>query len=184
MLLLGTLLMGISGCATYPVAKNLRQDAKAVTLQQALENSNANKGSVVIWGGKIIDTVNDTNGAAIYILAMPLNHSGKPNLHAYSEGRFIASNTVFLDPEVYKRGRLLTVAGEITGVETVPVQKVNNTYPVVAIKQLHLWPEPQLHYYYPIPAWEYYPGWYWGYPAWGWYYPGPDRDDHHHRDRD
>ncbi|HUA67189.1 MAG TPA: Slp family lipoprotein [Candidatus Saccharimonadales bacterium] len=166
----------LSGCVTYPIAKNIQKQAKPLTLAQAVANPGAHQGAVVIWGGRIIKTVNDVNSSAIYILQLPLDRSGKPMVEANTSGRFIASSKGFLDPEIYKRGRLITVAGAFTGLETQPVQKTQYTYPVVEIKQIHLWPVERRHGYYYYPAWGYYyPGWYLGwYPAWGWgwYYHG------------
>ncbi len=176
--LMGLSLLVLSGCVTYPIAKNLQQQAKPLTLSQVMENPGACQGTVVIWGGRIIKTVNDVNNSAIYVLKLPLGSDGKPRVQADTSGRFIASSKGFLDPEVYKRGWLVTVAGAIAGLETQPVQKTKYTYPVVAIKQIHVWPAERKYNYYYYPAWGYYyPGWYGGwYPGWGvgwgWYYRG------------
>ena len=183
MLPLGLVLVALSGCATYPVATNLRQQAKPLTLSQVTESPGASQGTIVIWGGRIIKTVNDVNHSAVYVLKLPLDRDGKPGAPADTSGRFIASSRGFLDPEVYKRGRLVTVAGAIAGLKTEPVQKIKYTYPVVDIKQIHVWPVARRHYYYAAPGGGgYYPSWYWGYsPAWGvggdWYFPGGDWDE-------
>jgi len=180
---LGLLLLALPGCVTYPIAKNLQEQAQPLTLSEVVENPDANQGKLVIWGGKIIKTDNDVNRSAIYVLALPLNGSGQPVFYANSAGRFIASSKGFLDPEVYKDGQLITVAGTIAGLETELVQKANYTYPVLDIKQIHLWPVERRYYYdpyyYPYGYWNgYYPDWwYWGwYPGWGWgwgwYYRG------------
>lgn len=162
-----------------------------MTLSQVRENPGAAQGTVVIWGGRIIKTVNRTNGADIYVLKLPLDRGGEPVARANSPGRFIAHGQGFWDPEIYRRDRLVTVAGTVTGVETQALQNTEYTYPTVAIKQLHLWPtRPRNYYYYNYPAWGYYyPGWYWaGPPPWGvglnWYFYGGDWDGggwHHRR---
>lgn len=188
-IVLGLALVGLSGCVTYPIAKNLQKQARPVTLLEVMENPGAHQGTIVIWGGKIIKTVNDVNSSEIYVLKLPLNGEGKPQLYANTSGRFIASSKGFLDPEVYKNGRLITVAGGITGLESHPVQKTKYNYPVLDIKQIHLWPVERRHYY-PAWGWEYYPsypyypgwGWYpgWG-VGWGWYYGGDwDGGYHYH----
>jgi outer membrane lipoprotein len=173
--LLGLALVTLSGCATYPVAKNLRQQAKPVTLAQATENPGAHAGTVVIWGGRIIKTDNATNGGTLYVLKLPLDGNGKPQTHAESPGRFIANSPEFLNPEMYQRGHLVTVAGTLAGLETGLVQKASYTYPVVSIKQAHVWPVEASVIYYNYPA-GYWGGYYWGgyyypyYPGWS-YYP-------------
>lgn len=180
-LLLGALLVALSGCATYPVSTNLRKQAKPVALAMVSADPGAYKGTVVIWGGKVINTVNDTNGGVIYVLRLPLTRRERPERQAASSGRFIARSNGFIDPEVFKNGRLITVAGEIVGLQTEPLQKAQYPYPVVAIKELHLWHRvrsPHYPYYYPGsdggwygPGWGWYGpgwGWAWGYPDWGW----------------
>ena len=179
-----TLLMGLipvllSGCVTYPIAKNLQDQAKPLTLSQVVADPGACQGTIVIWGGRIIKVDNDVNRSAIYVLEFPLEGSGEPQVLANTSGRFIASSKGFLDPEVYKPGRLITVAGAVAGLESEPVQKTEYAYPVLDIKQIHLWPVERRYYYNPDEYWYgYYPGWYWWgwYPAWGWdwgwYYHG------------
>ena len=172
-LLLGFLLTGVSGCVSYPVSKSLRERAQPVALAQAAQNPNASKGTVVIWGGRIIQTVNDTNGSAIYVLELPLTRDERPVRHAVPRGRFIVRSSRFLDPEFFRAGRLITVAGEIAGVETHPLQKVQYVYPVLAAKELHVWYVPRPYPGGPWPGWGWYgPGWYGG----GWYGPGWDLD--------
>ncbi|HLZ54225.1 MAG TPA: Slp family lipoprotein [Verrucomicrobiae bacterium] len=181
---LGLIPVLVTGCVTYPIAKNLQQQARPLTLSQVVADPDACQGTVVIWGGRIIKVVNDVNSSALYILEMPLGGDGQPLAYANTSGRFIASSKGFLDPEVYKGGELVTVAGTIAGLESEPVQKAKYTYPVVAIIQTHLWPVERRYYYYqPDGYWYgYYPDWYWWgwYPAWGWgwgwYYRGGDWD--------
>jgi outer membrane lipoprotein len=175
-LILVLLLALLSGCVTYPIARNLQQQARPLTLSQVVADPDACQGTMVIWGGRIIKTVNDVNGSAIYVLELPLGDDGQPLAYANTSGRFIASTKEFLDPEVYKRGELITVAGTVAGLESEPVQKTKYTYPVVTIKQTHLWPVERRYYYnypggYPDGYWYgYYPDWYWWgwYPGWGW----------------
>jgi len=188
---LGLILVLLSGCVTYPIAKNLQQQSKPLTLAQVTADPDACQGTIVIWGGRIIKTVNDVSGSAIYVLELPLGGDGQPLAYANTSGRFIARSKEFLDPEVYKRGVLVTVAGAVAGLESEPVQKAKYTYPVVTIKQTHLWTVERRYYYegyYDYPygyGYGYYPSWYWwgGYPAWGWgwgWYYGGDWDRAYH----
>jgi outer membrane lipoprotein len=172
--LLGVLLAALTGCASYPVSKSLRKQAKPLTVAEVAANPAAHAGTIVIWGGKVIKTVNNTNGGNIYVLALPLTCHEAPERYAVTTGRFIAHSRGFVDPEVFKKGRLITVAGEITGVAKEPLQEVQYVYPVVVTKELHLWYVPGPYYsYYNYPAWYwgwYGPGWSWGWygPGWGW----------------
>ncbi len=173
LLLFGTLLVALSGCASYPVSKNLRQEAKPVTLAQVAANPGAYTGTIVIWGGRVIQTANDTNGGSLYVLQLPLNRYETPTWHGPSSGRFIARSKDFIDPEVFKKGRLVTIAGEVTGVVTKPVQTVQYAHPVVGIRELHPWHVVSHPPYFPGGYWGWYgPGWYgpgWYGPPWGYY---------------
>jgi outer membrane lipoprotein len=184
-LFLCLLLFLISNCA-YPISKQLREEInKNLTFPMALEDPTKYIGSIVIWGGVIIQTVNLKDGTEIMVLQTPLGGRERPEGEEYSQGRFIAKSPGYLDAEIYRRGREITVAGEIIGKEIKPLGEIKYTYPVVEIKELHLWTRERIYYvepyrgYYPWGYWGNYPfGWgYWGYPPdWDYFYEG-DFDD-------
>ncbi len=134
----------LSGCAPV-ISSELRKEArKDLTFPMALRDPTAYTGSIVIWGGIIMGIANHPDGTALVVLETPLTYRERPQNSAYSRGRFIATTPQFLDPAVYRRGRLITVAGEIIGKETRQLgkSKIQYTYPVVSIKQINLW-EPE-----------------------------------------
>jgi outer membrane lipoprotein len=160
------LALSIFGCA-YPISQQLRAEtAKNVTFKMVLNNPSAYIGDIVIWGGAIIKTVNLKKGTQIFVLDTPLNYWGEPKQSIHSEGRFIAETSEFLDPEVYKRGNQVTLAGKVSGAKTLPLGKASYTYPVITIKELHLYEKQRYYPYY------YYDDW--GGPWWGGPYYGPD----------
>jgi len=170
----GLLLLFLSGCA-YPISKGLRQEAKeSPTFAMILQNPAAYTGTIVIWGGNIIQTMNAKGGTEILVLETPLDYEEGPEARRYSQGRFIAKTSKYLDPEVYKPGRRITVAGEVTSKEVKPLGKTQYTYPVVIIKQIHLWRKHR-GYAYPYPYYWYGPGWWWWGPL---PYDWPDEWDH------
>lgn len=158
----------LAGCASYPIAKNLREQAKPLTVSQVKANPEGARGSIVIWGGRIINTVNSANGGEVYIMSRPLRSNGKPVVDGPPLGRFIATSGDYVEPEAFPAGWLITVAGQVTGVRTEMLQNFRYTYPVVAIEDVHVWPVHPPEYYYG----DYYggPGWdYWWGPDWWWY---------------
>ena len=168
-------LAALSGCASNPISGKLRNQAQPLTLTQVKVNPQATQGTVVIWGGRIINTINTTNGGEIYVLELPLDRKEMPYPDdTASTGRFIARSPEFLDPAAYPRGYLITVAGRTQGVRNERLQNVLYRYPVLDVQQIHLWTQRQRDYYY----YDVSPGWYWGYyPLWWndssmWYYPG------------
>jgi outer membrane lipoprotein len=191
--LLGVLALGLivlmdSGCATNPIAKEYRQQAAAedVTFSMVLSNPDAYVGDVVLWGGFIIKTQNLKNATNITVLESPLQGSERPSARDYSSGRFIARSSKLLDPEIYRPGKKITVAGVVSGKETHPLGKTTYTYPVISVKQMVLW-KPYRRYAYPSywgPFWSPYwgPYWRWG-PGYGYYgddEEGFEGEDHEH----
>lgn len=187
----GLILFMLLGCAIQPIAQEYRQQAAAedVTFSMVLADPDAYVGNVVLWGGIIIETRNIKNGTDIIVLETPLQGSERPRTRGYSQGRFIAWSSKLLDPEIYQPGRKITVAAVVSGKEARPLGETLYTYPVVAVKQIVLWP-PQRRYAYPYydPFWGPYWGPYWE-PYWGWgpdfgYYGGDDerfeREEHEH----
>jgi len=183
-------LTGLFGCA-YPISQIYRkQTTRDLTFAMVRENPQAYVGSIVIWGGKILQTVNESGFSELTLLEMPLDYEGKPEGLAASEGRFIAKMPEFLDPEIYQKGRRITLAGEVAGEETRALGKAEYVYPVVVIKQIYLWQKSiSTPLYFGYPSWD-----------WSWYdpfflYPYPylyprrfdfrgDWRPEEHRDRD
>jgi len=129
-----------------------------------LGNPDAYVGDIVLWGGTIIETKNLREGTELIVLETPLGRRERPRSAKHSGGRFIAMSGRFLDPAVYAAGRQITMAGQVTGKKTLSLSETTYTYPVVAVKQLHLWERrPHYVYYYPYDDWGWGP--YWGYDS-------------------
>jgi len=145
------------GCA--PISKELRARAdQTLTFQQVFDNPEAYKGKMVIWGGEIIRTLNQKDKTTlIEVLQRPLGWREEPKRTDDSGGRFLVLTESFLDPHIYRRGRAITVAGEILGEKIRSLGEVEYRYPLLLSKQIHLWWE----YYrrYPSPYFPEYP---WG----------------------
>jgi outer membrane lipoprotein len=128
-------------------------------------------GQTVRWGGIIIDAKNEPNRTCFEVLSRELGTYLRPNVEDRTAGRFIACKDGFYDPEVFSKGREVTLTGRIDRVEDRQIEEFNYRYPVIEVDELVLWEERQdvlVHrdYYYD-PFW--YP-YYWGRPYWG-YYP-------------
>jgi outer membrane lipoprotein len=172
-LLLNVFLLGAFGCA-YPISGELRKEvSKGITFPIVLQNPTAYVGKIVLWGGEIIETVNVHGGSEITVLDSPLDYEERPESAQYSRGRFIAKSSEFLDPAIYKKGQKITLAGEIVGKEIKPLGKTEYVYPIVMVKQLHLWERVRHGRYYPY-FWygPYYGPYYghWGYSPYHWPY--------------
>jgi len=165
LLIFGLLFILFQGC--LPISKQLRAQAdRTLSFQQVSQNPEAYKGKIVIWGGEIIETINQKDGTTlIVVLQRPVDWMEEPDLRR-SEGRFILLVEGYVDPYVFRRGRRITIAGEIVGRKAMRLGELEYPYPLVRSKQIYLWGE---YYYYPYPyPWGYYGyyGPYWRYPHW------------------
>jgi outer membrane lipoprotein len=175
-LLLLFLILLLSACA-HVISKDLRTKSDlSLTLAQVRQNPDTFKGKWVVWGGEIIETVNQQDGTTqIEIFQRPLGWRGEPKETTYSEGRFLILADNYLDPYIFRRGRKITVAGEIAGGKIKPLGEMEYRYPVVSSKQIYLWP---VYYYQPYPYYYYDP--WWGYPYWWGFGVGVRFHHHHH----
>ena len=97
--------------------------------------------SVVMLGGKILETKGSPTSSEIAILQLPLGTNHRPRDGDQSEGRFLLHSGKFLDPAIYRDGTLLTVVGRVSGSELRPVGDFDYTYPVVESIEIKLWPK-------------------------------------------
>ena len=126
-------------------------------------------GSSVRWGGVLVETRNEQNRTCFEVLSRQLDRYMRPLMEDTTLGRFIACTNGFHDPEVYAKGREVTVVGQIQSIEDRKIEEFAYRYPVLEVADLVLWEKRRtvLHYnnYDPF----YYP-YYWGRPYWGGYY--------------
>jgi outer membrane lipoprotein len=157
----------ITGCA-HVVSSELRQQSRTdLAFSTVLQNPEAYKGATVIWGGSIIETVNHDDYTAVKVLQTPLDSYERPEGEEDSRGRFIVEISGYVDPEVYKNGKMVVVAGEIVGKTVQPLGETQYAYPLIKAKEIHLLKKAPD---YPHPYYDYW-GWY-GYPYYRpYYYP-------------
>src|SRR4030042_1838169 len=150
-------LLLLSGCA-HVISKDIRDKADiSLAFEKVIKKPIAYKGKTVVWGGEIVETINQKNGTTEFeVFQIPLDSTDAPKISNVSEGRFLILVNKYLDPYLYRKGRRITVAGEILGEKIQPLGEMDYRYPLILSKQIYLWEE----YYYP---WGYYNPW-WGYP--------------------
>lgn len=127
-------------------------------------------GKHIMLGGKIASVKNSMEGSQIEIVQFDLTSSGRPEETFISNGRFLATSSEYLDTMIFRRGMLITLVGEIKGKKIQRLDDMDYIYPVVALREWHLWPESSWDRgeAYPVPPPPYYP-YYYGYgfePYW------------------
>lgn len=155
-----------AACAPV-ISKELRdQVAKELSFKEVLQNPEAYKGNLVVWGGVIIRAENQKEGTLLEVLQKPTDREGRPKDVDHSDGRFLAIHEEFLDVAIYSHGREVTIAGEIKEKRVLPLGEIQYAYPLISVKEIHLWPAEKKERLYPYP----YPYPHWPYPWW-WHRP-------------
>ena len=135
-----SLFFTVHGCtpAISPgIKKSLNQ---GLSFQTVKRNSGRYKGARVLWGGKIVSTNYREKGTLIEMIQIPLDMFDNPvDSISSSKGRFLISSEWFLDSEVYKKGKELTVAGIIKGVEVKKIGEFKYAFPVIEPIEIKLW---------------------------------------------
>jgi len=122
-------------------------------------------GERVRWGGTISTVVVRQDETCMQIVARPLDERARPRLVDRSDGRFWACSQGFLDPEIYARGRSVTVVGRLTEVREERIGERPYRFPVVRVEQLVLWPRSaRTQVRYITPGWYWWDPWFWGPP--------------------
>jgi outer membrane lipoprotein len=106
-----------------------------------VQNAAQYTGQTVILGGFILGTENKADETLISVLQTPLSSMEYPYNKDLSEGRFIVLNKGFLDPEVYKKNRRITVAGVIVGFQTEKIGSCPYDCLTIESRQIYLWPK-------------------------------------------
>ncbi len=167
-LVLTTILL-LSGCAGQVISTDtLAEIDPQQSFLDILKSPLAYKGSTVLLGGVIVKATNKSEGTLLEVYQTMLNRNQKPINIDDSHGRFLALYKGFLDSEVYRSGRRVTIAGVVQGEETMKLGEVNYRYPYLIIKEINLFQEEK-----PIGYDPYYP-YHYGYPWYPydpWLYP-------------
>ena len=122
-------------------------------------------GQSVILGGYVLEVHNQPERTRLIVVQAPLGTGREPKSQDLSQGRIIATVKGFLDPEVYAKGRKITLGGEVSGGSGVDPQPEPFPYVSLEATEIYLWPRPA-----PIsdPYW-----WPYGYDPWWGFYPYP-----------
>ena len=131
----------LAGCAKPFPPDLLAKVEKNVTYQAFQDEPERYDGKLLMFGGEIVETKNVDDGAWIIVLQRPLDGEGRPSWTAASGGRFLILTKAFLDVDAFRRGRSLTVIGEVDGSKPMPMplRGTEYWYPLLVAKQLYLW---------------------------------------------
>ncbi len=127
------------GCAPIFPEAELNKANKNISFRDLLKDPEKFKGQWVMLSGMIVASKNTKDGALIEVLQKPMDSDGRPLDTDETEGRFLVRSERFLDSSLYHKGRLITVLAEVTGRIEQPIDEIMYQYPLLALKDIHLW---------------------------------------------
>lgn len=158
----------LSAICCSVISREIRSEAlPEMPFDRVIEDAENYIGQTVLLGGFILKTENTVTGTILTVLQAPLDYIDEPMSKDLSQGRFLVYHDRYLDPEVFRKHRAITVAGRI-----LPCQEANCHKPYLRIesREIHLWPEYERSSY-PYPGYFPYPGFVpYSYP-YSYYYP-------------
>lgn len=134
-----TIAMIIPGC-TRAISEQARKlvdtDATFIQLKESPEKY---IGRNVMLGGRIASLRNTSEGSQLEIVNFNLSDNGLPEETFISQGRFLATTGDYLDGMIFRKGMLITLVGEIKGKKVQRLDEMEYIYPVVRMREWHLW---------------------------------------------
>ncbi len=156
-LLIGVVSVLLASCASYPSSIAVNDPDQLPTLKQLLQSPQEHAGDTVVLGGQIIKVSNTEQHTVLEILQKPLWDSGHPRSDQdASNGRFRAELDYFVDPEIYKKGREVTVRGTFTGLQQGKIGSHEYQFAHINVSGIELWreqPETEVHYIFGYDRW-------------------------------
>ena len=149
------------------ISHQVRSEAEPpVPFQTLIRDADKLLGHTVILGGYILETKNLESETILKVLQTPLRFGEDPELKKRSQGRFMVYHNGFLDPEVYSKGQVITVAGRVIGNAVEKIGDEQIQYLKIKNREIYLWSnytDKPLYFYpwsYPY-YWTPFPYWYW-----------------------
>lgn len=147
------LVMMLSSCAHVISSDNVTASVKGVGLNQLAKEPESYLNNIFIFGGTIAGTTFTKDDpkmvTEIEVVQNPIDKYGAISDRDTSQGRFIVAVSTGLDPMIYHPGRLITVAGRLTGKREKTIGQATMVYPVFQAVEFYLWREDR--FYPPLP---------------------------------
>ncbi len=135
--MLGIGLCFLLGCVTV-LSEDVIKKSNVVSFQELQQANEKHVGQVVILGGTIAKVI---EGNQLEVIQRPLGYRMEPEYGDRTDGRFIVQFDQNLDDKQFPKDRGITVAGEVVGNKTLPFDQTNYVYPLLRVREYHVWPE-------------------------------------------
>lgn len=134
-----------AGCTSIS-KQTLREVDKDITIEMVQEHPDKYIGKKVLWGGTVLNSENLEKVSEVEVLESDLAYDNSPK-DGTSHGRFLIQTKRYLDSQIYKENKRITVAGTVKGIETRRIGQMEYPYPVVEPLEMRLFEPPSAQPY-------------------------------------
>jgi len=167
LIIAAALLSGCGSVISKGVLEGVDRNVSIASVQASPERFTNAK---VLWGGVILVTKNLEKATEVEVLETTLDFNDVPDFeYSSSQGRFIIRAERYLDPNIFKEGKGVTVAGLVSGVSVRKIGKMDYAYPVIKPIEIKLSEKLPDDYYTRHSMWGY--PYFDPYDPYGPYYP-------------
>ncbi len=141
-----------SGCGSVLSQTVIDESDQSIMLSELQRNPDRYIGKSVLFGGTIVRVGNDASGSWAEILQRPLGYRLEPELNDQTGGRLLLRSNELWDDQIFSKGRKITLVGKMEGTQTRSVDEISYDYPILHVREYHLWPEgkyrtgPDVHF--------------------------------------
>lgn len=139
--IIAVLALFMSACSAVPEELVVPENTTLASFETALENPEQAVGQMARWGGTIAEVRNTESGTIIEVVNFPLQSWARPLVSDESNGRFRAKVAGFVDPMVYKKGRIISFVGTVGEPEQGTIDEFRYLFPILNVDNKHLWKE-------------------------------------------
>lgn len=141
------LLLLLAACTHLISEKSLDRADRSVSFAELRKNPDAFRGKFVILGGLVTAVRQNREGVQLEVVEYPVDSEEMPEVTAESGGRFLVNLPPNVGYATFKPGVLVTMAGEVVGKEVRSLDKMEYSYPVLVVKEIHIIVQPPGGYY-------------------------------------
>lgn len=133
--------LAISACTGIPDQLQAPENTSVISYTQARAEPEGAVSTQARWGGVIASVKNTDAGTMIEVVNFELTDWGRPRPSDQSEGRFRAYLNEFVDPMVYKKGRLISFLGTVGEPQAGKIDDFDYLFPTLQVAGKKLWEE-------------------------------------------
>ena len=136
---------GLLGGCSVMSSQTMAEAEPAIPFPRLVARAHAYEGRVVVVGGYVLEVRNHGQETLLVVLQAPLGSGQEPLNADLSEGRFMVRHDRFLDPEVFTKGRKVTVGGVVKGVTPEVIGDQPYGYLTLKSREIYLWAKQDYH---------------------------------------